>query len=353
MNTEWDEELAAEGAGEGCLPLVPATRVVQALCREGPFLATVLHVTGVRVEELPRLSLGPQGLHVGRPLACDGETLKRLQGWEYSPSALAELESWLQRCSLAERFDCCRRPLTARVFRHSYAVQRLEAGMDLVVLSQLMGHRDLRTTAAYIAVAMGDCRAVYERTHPFCARLRTPQADLSSEDVLALIAAARQPMVVRLLYASGLRVSELNHFTPGDIDEADRKIFVRTGKGEQDRYVLLDRKSLRQLLIEAATRPPGEPVFPLRRDEIWDIVKEAAVDSGLEKKYAGSGVTISPHGLRHACASHCYQAGMPPEMVAKLLGHTLLRNTLNYVDVPWSMVESQARACHPWMVKGR
>jgi len=349
MNTEWDEELAGEGSGEGCLPLVPAFQQIKDLCQEGPLLAQVLLATGLRLEELPQLSFGAQGLQTGRPLACDAETLERLRGWQYSPPALTELTSWLQNCPLAEPFRWSNRPLTARIFRHSYAVQRLEAGVDLIALNQLMGHRDLRTTQAYIAIAMADCRAVYERTHPFCARLRTPQADLTTKDVLALIDAASHPLIVRLLYASGLRVSELNHFTRGDINEHDRKIFVRTGKGEQDRYVLLDRESLRQLLQQAASRPPAKPVFPISRDGIWDIVKEAARDSGLQEKYSGSDVTISPHGLRHACASHCYQAGMPPEVVSKLLGHTLLRNTLKYVDVPWSQVESQVRACHPWI----
>lgn len=349
MNIEWDEELAEEGSGEGCLPLVPAFSVLQKLCREGPFLARLLHATGMRLEELPRLSFGPQGLQAGRPLACDKDTLERLRDWQYSSTALAELQRWLEESPLARRFACCGRPLTARVFRHSYAVRSLESGMDLIALQQLLGHRDLRTTESYIAVAMADCRAVYESTHPLCTRLRTPQADLSTDDLLALIAAAEQPLIVRLLYASGLRVSELNHFTAGDIDEHDRKIFVRSGKGEQDRYVLLDSESLRQLRRQAASTPPGQPVFRISRDGIWDIVKTAACDSGLEEKYAGSAVTISPHGLRHACASHCYQAGMPPEMVSKLLGHTLLRNTLNYVDVPWSQVESQVRTCHPWM----
>ena len=214
--------------------------------------------------------------------------------------------------------------------------------MDLRVLSELMGHRDLRTTQMYIAVSMADCRAIYERTHPFCCQLRLPQADLSVEEVLSVIESVEdreERLMVKVAYATGMRASELLSFACEDIEPKESKIFVRAGKGDQDRYVLIDRTTLKPLLRLARTRPPGQRVFSCSRDHLWTVVKEAAEDAGIHYE----GLTVSPHGLRHACGSHCHQAGMNPDMVAKLLGHATLRHTQGYVHVPWPRVQQELR----------
>lgn len=349
MNPEWRLELGEECPpgqhDEDRLPLVPSLTRLRAVA-EKHVVAKVLLATGIRWEERHRLVVDEQGacLQDGRRLACDPQTLALLQ----EPLPWKTFPTRLKTSLLQKRFDRTGRRLTPQVFRHGYAVACLQGGMDLRVLSELMGHRDLRTTQMYIGIAMADCRSIYEKTHPLCFQTRLPQADLSVEEVLALIDWIEDDvdrLMVQVAYATGLRASELISFTPGDIDPDDAKIFVRAGKDEQDRYVLIDKNTLKQLLRHARTRPPDQRVFPTHRDHVWKVVKDAAADAGIHYE----GLTVSPHGLRHACASHCHQAGMPPDMVAKLLGHTNLRSTEGYVHVPRTRVETELAQFHEFL----
>lgn len=345
MNSEWIREMGEECPpgvhDEDRLPLVPSLKKLRAVALRNK-VARLLLATGIRWEEREQLALDSDGLYLrgGRRLACDPETvllMYRRPAWEAFPG-------WLEACELSTRFACTGRKLTPQVFRHGYAVACLEGGMDLRVLSQLLGHRDLRITQMYIAIAMNDCLQSYERTHPLCTP-RLPQANLSVDEVFAMldwIEDDRDALMVQVAYSSGLRATELVGFTPGDIDPDDLKIFVRAGKGEQDRYVLVDSQTMKRLVRYAKTRPAGKRVFATTRDQFWRIVKRAAEDAGIHH----DGYTISPHGLRHACASHCYQAGMNPDMLAKLLGHTSLRSTLGYVDIPWPRVEEELKKNH-------
>jgi site-specific recombinase XerD len=336
VNREWAEELGeeVEQASDERLPLVPSWRYLRELCQTGPPLARLLLASGIRWDEVPRLEEDGEGL--------------RIRGGRRLPGRLAEVaregfQEWLASTPLATRFAAIGRRLTPTVFRHAFAVAALEGGVDLLVLRQLMGHRDLRTTQNYIAVALRDCQKVYQQTHPLCAR-RKPQARLNVDQVLDLLAAIAKPrdaLIARLGYASAMRADELVSFTPADLDPDQDRIFVRAGKGEQDRYVLTDAETMVRLRLHAQGRPLHERVFPTTRDQVWKIVKRAARAAGLDFPDA----TVSPHGLRHACASHCHQAGMPPELLARLLGHAVLRNTLLYVHVPWQRVMEELTRC--------
>ena len=339
MNREWHQELGEEvEPSDERLPLVPSWAYLRKLSQSGPPLAELLLTTGIRLREVARLETDDQGLRIrgGRRLAGSLPHLPT--------SAQVDLLNWLAHTPLAGRFAAVGRTLTPTVFRHAFAVAALEGGVDLLVLRQLMGHHDLRTTQNYIALALKDCQEVYLHTHPLCA-LRKPQANLHIDQVLELLAAIAKPrdaLIARLAYASGMRADELVSFTPADLDPDQDKIFVRAGKGQQDRYALADPETMARLRLHAQSRPLGERVFPTTRDQVWNIVKRAARAAGLHFPDA----TVSPHGLRHACASHCHQAGMPPELLARLLGHAVLRNTLLYVHVPWQRVVDALINCH-------
>ena len=84
----------------------------------------------------------------------------------------------------------------------------------------------------------------------------------------------------------------------------------------------------------ARAQPPGGRLFRTTRAQLHKLVVRAARELGLLEKYQALGFSLSPHSFRHACASHCYQQGMTPDMVGKLLGHEDLRNILLYVDCP-------------------
>ncbi|MBT9586939.1 tyrosine-type recombinase/integrase, partial [bacterium] len=179
---------------------------------------------------------------------------------------------------------------------------------------------------------------------------KQPQACPSIAETLALIDAPKLPrdrLILRLLYATALRVSELLALVSGDIDERGR-LFVRTAKGDQDRYALLDPQSLQRLQQYAQERPPGQRLFATTRAHIHALTVRAARQLGLLQKYQALGLSLSPHSFRHACASHCYQQAMPVDMVRKMLGHADLRNTLLYIDWPVPQMHHQFQLCHPW-----
>jgi integrase/recombinase XerD len=108
------------------------------------------------------------------------------------------------------------------------------------------------------------------------------------------------------------------------------RIFVRKGKDSLDRYTVIDTETARQLRELQGNQPMSARVFPIGDHQVWVIVTNAAIDSGLQQAY--SEFTISPHTLRHAHGNHCYHRGVDLYALKKLLGHRYLKNTLEYVD---------------------
>jgi integrase len=106
---------------------------------------------------------------------------------------------------------------------------------------------------------------------------------------------------------------------------------VRLGKGPRDRYALVDPDSLALVRQMQADQPPSARLFPVARQTVVNIMKDAAQRTGLQAKYEALGCRLSPHALRHAFATHCYERGMEFGHIAKLLGHTCLDDTLLYV----------------------
>lgn len=349
--SEWADELAGEVAERDAnevLPLVPTRAEIRRLLGDD-LRFRAQYATGIRAQEVGQLRWREDGvLEVAdRPLAADRETLEALR------DALPLANGPCRPAALQARFAACGRNLTGQLFRHAYAVHCLEGGMDVLVLSRLLGHADLRTTQMYIPAAMAACRMAYRQFHPMRDRAERgggEQAHLSEPDTLLLIDGAgsdRDRLMLRLLYATALRASELLGLVPADVGEDT--LFVRSGKGSQDRYALVDPESRTRLLAYASGLPLGQRIFRTTRAQLFVIVKRAAAKTGLLDKYAG--FSLSPHSFRHACASHCYQRGMALDLVGKMLGHTDLRNTLLYLDCPLGFQIEQYRRAHPWAAR--
>lgn len=167
---------------------------------------------------------------------------------------------------------------------------------------------------------------------------------LDQEAVQRLLEAVdkqRDRVLIRLFYASGGRVSELNALrwrsaTPrkSSSGESTGQIMVR-GKGDKNRSILLSPPTWNALTrLREAERSSGfggseDPVFRSRkggvlsRQQIWRIVKEAARAAGLSD-------AVSPHWLRHAHASHSLDEGAPVHLVKETLGHKSLATTSRY-----------------------
>jgi site-specific recombinase XerD len=134
-------------------------------------------------------------------------------------------------------------------------------------------------------------------------------------------------------YSAGLRISELSHLRPEDIDRSRMQVRVFHGKGPKTRYVPLAKNILRLLneyqrfyhtqkyLFEG--QKPGAPIATTT---IGVIFRKALKQSGIQKK-------ATFHTLRHSYATHLLEAGVNLKVIQNLLGHTSLKTTSIYFHV--------------------
>ncbi len=162
----------------------------------------------------------------------------------------------------------------------------------------------------------------------------------------------RDRAVLELLYATGMRVSELVGLLLPSLDLEDRTCLVY-GKGSKERMVPFGRAAERVLVRYLRNvRPELERgrgagvVFlsargrPLTRMAVWTIVRKARDRVGIERP-------VSPHTLRHSCATHLLEGGADLAAVQELLGHVDIATTEIYTHVDRQYVHEMHRTHHP------
>jgi integrase/recombinase XerD len=164
--------------------------------------------------------------------------------------------------------------------------------------------------------------------------------------------AARMHCLLELLYASGLRVSELVALPRTAARSRDRFLVVR-GKGRKERLVPLteaSREAARTYLalLEEDGTKSGPWLFPadseaghLTRQAFARELKSVAAAAGLRADL------VSPHVLRHAFASHLLQNGADLRVVQELLGHSDIATTQIYTHILDERLKSMVRDLHP------
>jgi integrase/recombinase XerD len=166
-------------------------------------------------------------------------------------------------------------------------------------------------------------------------------ADAPQADAVAL----RDRAILELLYAAGLRVSELTGLNVADLSLDAGRALLR-GKGDKERIVPLGRASveaLEQYLKDGrpalAKRPTSRLFLSVRgvglsRGWVWSLVKQS--NSGA-----------SPHMLRHSCATHMVERGADLRTVQTLLGHADIATTQVYTHVALGRLKAVHREHHP------
>lgn len=163
----------------------------------------------------------------------------------------------------------------------------------------------------------------------------------------------RNRAILHLLYASGLRVSELTSLKAADADFETLLVRVR-GKGAKERVVPVAprvMKLLRTYLtgarIELTEAIPLSPWLfvsrrgrKLDRERVWAILKEAALRAGIAKN-------IHPHTLRHSFASHLLANGADLRVIQEMLGHADIGTTELYTHVDRGRIMAVHRKFHP------
>lgn len=138
----------------------------------------------------------------------------------------------------------------------------------------------------------------------------------------------KSKMMIQLLYSSGVRVSELVKLKWVDLELDDKIAWVRSGKGQKDRMIILSEtlvKSFKQIVNHSEYLFQGRN-GPLTTKNIQKIVKLAAKKAELKKK-------VTPHTLRHSFATHLLEAGSDIRLIQELLGHSNLQTTQIYTHV--------------------
>jgi len=154
----------------------------------------------------------------------------------------------------------------------------------------------------------------------------------------------RDLAILELLYASGLRVSELAGLDVDDLDRAESTVRV-VGKGRKERIVPFGGSAARALERCLAGRDRG-PVFVNARGgrlstrSVRVIVQRAARAAGITRR-------VSPHTLRHTFATHLLDAGADLRAIQELLGHSRLSTTQRYTHVGADQLMRVYDGAHP------
>ncbi len=178
--------------------------------------------------------------------------------------------------------------------------------------------------------------------------------DASERPLRERLAAARMACVIEVIYASGLRVSEVLSL-PKSAARLKEPVLTVRGKGGKERLALLSNPAraamaaYRTLLSEAAPGAAALPwLFPalsasghLTRQAFARDLKIAAAAAGIPAS------RVSPHVLRHAFASHLLQNGADLRVVQDLLGHADISTTQIYTHVLDERAKAMVRDLHP------
>jgi integrase/recombinase XerD len=189
---------------------------------------------------------------------------------------------------------------------------------------------------------------------------RSLPKSLTEEEVESLLNApavsdplgARDRCMLEVLYATGLRVSELVNLKHNQVNLNQGVIRV-LGKGNRERLIPLGEEAVRwmndflkgprnEILLDRAT----DYLFPTRRGDrmtrqaFWHIIKRYARKAGVDKQ-------LSPHTLRHAFATHLLNHGADLRVVQMLLGHSDLSTTQIYTHVARERMKDLHAGHHP------
>jgi tyrosine recombinase XerD len=161
----------------------------------------------------------------------------------------------------------------------------------------------------------------------------------------------RDRALLELLYATGMRVSEIAELSIRQLNWEDAEIRV-VGKGTKERMVLMSDPAMRHLhrYLDAA-RPLLKPVdterlFLNRRGK---PLTSRSIDRMLKLHARNAGITkpISPHTLRHTFATHLLEGGADLRVVQELLGHASLSTTQIYTHVSQDRLRQVYQQAHP------
>lgn len=160
----------------------------------------------------------------------------------------------------------------------------------------------------------------------------------------------RDKTILELLYATGIRCSELVQIKLSDIDMENKVIRIR-GKGRKERMVLFGTKAQEKITLyltteRAAPKSSDEPLFLNYR---YEPITTRSVQRIIEmfRQFLNIDRPISPHKIRHSFATHLLNQGTDLRVVQELLGHATLSSTEKYTHVSMEQLTELCDTIHP------
>ncbi|MHB8623377.1 MAG: tyrosine-type recombinase/integrase [Sulfuricaulis sp.] len=193
-------------------------------------------------------------------------------------------------------------------------------------------------------------------------RDRIPKAVLSVKQVTQLLAAPntttalgiRDRALLEVMYSTAIRVGEMEAVFVSDVNLAEQTLHIRRGKGDKERIVPLGATAaqwvkrylddVRPGLVK--TRPYERALFlvcagrSLKQTQVREILKKYRRQCHLRK-------AVTPHALRHACATHLLLAGANIRVIQQLLGHAKLDSTAIYTRIVPIDIKAMHETYHP------
>lgn len=255
-----------------------------------------------------------------------------------------EMIDWMLRKGFSPRTIDCYVKAAVRFAEHYGKSPALLSDQDIVAyMDHLCQKRKLSQSS--LNGAYSGIKILWEnildrpwpnRLLPRSRRVKKLPEVLSRAEVQRLINAldnTKHRVILRMLYATGLRVGELTHLRVEDIDSKRMVIRVQSGKGKKDRYLVLSEELLTELRTYWSIYRPK--VFLFEGMEAGTAIAIRTVQKVFHNACERGGIRrkVGVHVLRHCFATHLLEQGVDPITLKQLMGHANLSTTARYVHV--------------------
>lgn len=249
-----------------------------------------------------------------------------------SKTVMMEYISSLQDLGLSDRTKARRLSALRSLYAFFVREKKIESNPTKLIDRPKQGRRLPKFLTESETEAL--INAAYSSNHPDC---------------------ARRVVFIELLYATGMRISELIQIKLSDIQWLDECLLI-TGKGNKQRIVPFNQSTKSALIHYIQNSQPSSksgwlfpssnPTSHLTRQRFFQIIKELAVDAGLDP------LKVSPHVIRHAFATHLLNHGANLLNVQKLLGHSDIATTEIYTHIMTDKLKETVFNHHPLSTRG-
>jgi len=160
----------------------------------------------------------------------------------------------------------------------------------------------------------------------------------------------RNRAMLELMYATGMRVSELLSITLPMLDLTERQVRI-CGKGGKERIIPFGQKAMDAVLVYLKARTRRFPVASnilfltqnggaINRSTFWVELKGMARRAGLQGR-------VSPHQIRHSAATHMLEGGADIRVLQEYMGHSMITTTQRYAHVSAKLLKNTCNKSHP------